>query len=333
MNFSLIICTYNRDEAIATLMHSIAKQTVYPEQIIIVDASLNSKTNDFFEKNQFKNIEYYNVDGENRGLTKQRNFGIQKVVATSEIVCFLDDDTILTANYFQELLDTYHKHPEALGVGGYITNEVHWEKLEANKVTDASYYVNDGYIRKEDKRNVLRKRLGLGADKNPGFLPEFSHGRSVSYLPPTDKIYEVEQFMGGVSSFRKKVLDEHKFSTFFDGYGLYEDADFTFRISRIGKLFVNTKAKLEHHHHPSGRPNQYNYGRMVVWNGWYVWRVRHPKPSFKAKVKWHLITLLLAFIRLGNVISTPNKQAAFTEFIGRIAAYIKLFVKKPKIVS
>lgn len=333
MKFTLIICTYNRDEAIATLMQSIAKQVLYPDQIIIVDASLTFKTKEFFEKNSFKNTEYYSVDDNNRGLTKQRNFGIQKVANSSEVVCFLDDDTILETNYFQELLGTYIQYPDALGVGGYITNEIHWDKSDANKLIDDAYFVYDGYFRKEDRRNVLRKKLGLEADRNPGFLPEFSHGRSVSYLPPTDKVYEVEQFMGGVSSFRKKVLDEHKFSTFFDGYGLYEDADFTFRISKLGKLYVNTKAKLEHHHHPSGRPNQYCYGRMVVWNGWYVWRIRHPKPSFKAKIKWHLITLLLTFIRLGNVFSTTNKQAAFTEFIGRMSAYLKLLVKKPKIVS
>jgi len=30
-------------------------------------------------------------------------------------------------------------------------------------------------------------------------MPEFSHGRSVGFLPPSEKIYYVEQLMGGVS--------------------------------------------------------------------------------------------------------------------------------------
>lgn len=331
MNFSLIICTYNRNEAIAVLMQSIMKQLLYPNQIIIVDASLNSKTKDYFDTNSFPNLEYYLVKDKDRGLTRQRNFGINKVNSNSEVVCFLDDDTILESNYFKELVQTYEIHPEALGVGGYITNEIQWFKVKENSLIDNTCFEFDGFYRKEDSRNILRNILGLAANRNPGFLPEFSHGRSISYLPPSGNIYEVEQLMGGVSSFKKKVLDENKFSTFFDGYGLYEDADFSLRISKIGKLYVNTKAQLEHHHNPSGRPNQYCYGRMVVWNGWYVWRVRWPKPSLKAKLKWHFITCLLILVRLGNVFTTSNRVASFTEFSGRVTAYIKLFFFKPSV--
>jgi hypothetical protein len=61
-------------------------------------------------------------------LTKQRNYGISKVQDFSEVVCFLDDDTVLACpNYFEEILKTYTKPiPDALGVGGYINNEVNW---------------------------------------------------------------------------------------------------------------------------------------------------------------------------------------------------------------
>jgi hypothetical protein len=136
--------------------------------------------------------------------------------------------------------------------------------------------------------------------------------------------------MGGVSSFRKKIFETHQFSTYFEGYGLYEDADFTLQVSKTGKLYLNTAAQLEHHHDASGRPNQYEYGKMVVRNGWYVWRVKHEKPSFKARFKWHLITLLLIFIRSTNIITTSKKKDAFTETIGRTVAWFSLFFFKPK---
>jgi GT2 family glycosyltransferase len=42
---------------------------------------------------------------------------------------------------------------------------------------------------------------------------------------------------------------------------LYEDTDFTLRVSKTGKLYLNTTAKLNHHHDASGRPNQYQYGK------------------------------------------------------------------------
>jgi GT2 family glycosyltransferase len=171
----------------------------------------------------------------------------------------------------------------------------------------------------------------LDSDTKPGFLPEFSHGRSVGFLPPSDKIYEVEQLMGGVSSFRKRVFDSFQFSTYFEGYGLYEDADFTLRLSKVGKLYVNTAATLAHYHDSSGRPNQYHYGKMVVRNGWYVWRIKHRFPSFKAQLKWHSITLLLTFIRLTNTFTTDKKKDSFFEFLGRMVGWFSLLLNKPKL--
>ena len=135
--------------------------------------------------------------------------------------------------------------------------------------------------------------------------------------------------MGGVSSFRKSVFKEFQFSTYFEGYGLYEDADFTLRLSKVGKLYINTNAQLGHYHDASGRPNQYDYGKMVVRNGYYVWRVKYPNPSFKAKIKWHLITLLLTVIRFTNVATTSKRKEAFTETLGRISGCVTLFFNPP----
>ena len=79
---------------------------------------------------------------------------------------------------------------------------------------------------------------------------------------------------------------------------MYEDAYFSIRVAKIGKLYINTAAKLYHYHDALGRPNKYHYGKMVVRNGWFVWRVKNPKPLLDAKIKWHAITLLLIIARL-----------------------------------
>lgn len=333
MNFSLIICTYNRRKAIEILMNSIVNQSIYPNQIVIVDGSLNEETKIYFETTLFKNLDYFLVDASNRGLTKQRNFGIYKVHDTSEIVCFLDDDTILDEHYFSEIIHSYRKFPDAFGVGGYITNEVKWIQNSETYKACTTCFTYDGFHRKEDKRFFLRKSLGLDSNVLPGFSPLFSHGRSLSYLPPSGKIYKVEQLMGGVSSFRKEVLDTHKFSTYFEGYGLYEDAEFTIRVSKFGQLYLNTNAKLEHHHDTSGRPNQYCYGKMVVRNGWYVWRTKNPNPKLIHFIKWHSITLLLLFIRIANVFTTKKRKEAFTESLGRIVGWFSIVFNKPKIIN
>jgi len=220
--------------------------------------------------------------------------------------------------------------PDALGVGGYICNEIKWEKVSDNYIPKIDEFYFDGWKRKDGSRFVLRKKLNLDSDRLPGFSPMFSHGRSVGFLPPSNKIYEVEQLMGGVSSFRKSVFKDFSFSTYFEGYGLYEDADFTLRVAKTGKLYLNTAAKLNHYHAASGRPNQYNYGKMVVRNGWYVWHVKNPNPVFKDYFKWHAITILLTVIRFTNTFTSSNKKEAFTESLGRTIGWWSLVFNRPK---
>ncbi len=168
-------------------------------------------------------------------------------------------------------------------------------------------------------------------DTSPGFLPTFAHGRSIGFLPPSGKIYRVEQIMGGVSSYKKEIFDRLSFSTYFEGYGLYEDADFSLRIAKLGKLYVNTGARLSHHHDASGRPNKFKYGKMVVRNGWYVWRVKYSKPSFKSRIKWNLTVLLLTAIRFLNVFTINHKKEALTETLGRKMGWLSLLFNTPKV--
>lgn len=331
MRLSLIICTYKRHKAIINLLDSVKAQTVYPDEILVIDGSDDDLTKDILMQKEYKNLVYHKVEPQDRGLTRQRNFGIRKVNPDTEIVAFLDDDTVLEKEYFEEIIKTYHNYSNALGVGGYITNEISWEKVSDNYKPKINEFVFDSYKRTDGSRFVIRKKIGLDSNVPPGYSPDYSHGRSISFLPPSGKTYEVHQLMGGVSSFRKEIFEKIQFSTYFEGYGLYEDADFTLRLSNIGKLYINTSAKLEHHHDASGRPNKYNYGKMVVRNGWYVWRVKYPKPSFKAKIKWHSITILLTLVRYGNAITTSQKKEALTEAWGRTVGWWSLLFNKPKV--
>jgi GT2 family glycosyltransferase len=329
MKSGLIICTYQRPEAIIKLLRSIKEQTVYPDQILVVDGSLDDHTKNSLPQQEFPKIEYFKVGKEDRGLTRQRNFGISKLVPQIEIVFFLDDDVIISPAYFEEILGTYQYFPQALGVSGYTVNETEWKAVEENYTPSFGEFMFDGWVRKEGSRFLLRRKFGLQPDVPPGYMPEFSHGYSAGFLPPSGKTYEVEMLMGGIASYRKQVFSEFQFSPFFEGYGLYEDADFSLRVSRIGKLYVNTAAKLEHYHDEAGRPNKFRYGKMVVRNGWYVWRVRHQNPSLLGKLKWHGTSFLLTLVRLGNIFNTPKKKEALTESLGRIAGWWSLLLERP----
>jgi hypothetical protein len=67
---------------------------------------------------------------------------------------------------------------------------------------------------------------------------------------------------------------------------------------------------------------------MVVRNGWYIWRVRHPKPGFKNGFKWHVTVLLLTIITLISSLGSFN-FSGIQEALGRFLAWGILFFKKP----
>ncbi|MDN3666505.1 glycosyltransferase [Algibacter miyuki] len=329
MSFSLVVCTYMRPKAVVSLLESVALQTLYPNEILIIDGSKNNDTKSVLSEKTFSNLKYFKVDEAHRGLTKQRNFGISKVSSHSEVLCFLDDDTVLEPNYFESVIEAFKSDGGITGVGGVDTNGNRWKQKKVGVIYPKSkFYTIGNYVIKEGSRNVMRNYFGLQSREKPGVMPDFSHGRTYGY-PFTNTLHDVDLLVGMSFSFRRIVFENIKFSTYFEGYGLYEDADYSLRALKYGRNVLSTKAKLAHYHNDLGRPNQYKYGKMVVRNGWYVWRVKYPKPNLKARFKFHATSLLLTVIRGTNVITTSEKQKAFTETIGRIVGWFSLLWNKP----
>lgn len=331
MEFSLIVCTYKRAQPLICLLESVERQTLYPSEILIIDGSADDATKLALATKSFPQLEYFKVSAEQRGLTKQRNFGIAKVKDHSEVVCFVDDDTVLENDYFEEIIKTYKKDQNIIGVGGVAVNENRWIDKDFKKSYSRNkFYEFEGYVYPEALRNRIRNFFGLQSNLPPGRMPDFSHGRTCGF-PLTSKIYEVDLLIGMSFSFRKKIFDSISFSTYFEGYGLYEDADFSIRAQYFGSIVINTNAKLAHYHDASGRPNKYVYGKMVVRNGYYVWRVKYPKPSLKAKFKWHAITLLLTLFRFTNIFDrlSIKRKEAFTEGMGRVVGWWSLLFNSP----
>ncbi|MFV8279914.1 glycosyltransferase family 2 protein [Christiangramia marina] len=333
LNFNLIVCTYKRAESLLRLLRSVQTQSLYPNRILIIDGSPDNNTAKMLEANQILNLEYFKVDEHDRGLTRQRNYGIKRLNIDCDIVCFLDDDVILEKDYLRKIIGTFILIPEALAVSGYISNDADWQKVEDADETDKDLFTYDGWSRVEGSRFGMRRKFGLAPDKAPGMMPDFSHGYSTAFLPPSNKIYEVEMMMGGISSYRVGIFKKLSFSEYFEGYGLYEDADFSLRLAKKGKLFVNTAASLEHHHDTAGRPDVFKYGKMVLRNGYYVWRVKYSNPSLKATLKWHATALLLTSIRFSNVLTSKSKKEAFFEAAGRLSGWFSLFINAPKPTS
>jgi GT2 family glycosyltransferase len=312
---SLVICTLDRPASVGRLLEALRHQVQPPQEVLVIDASTDGATADVVDSARagWPGDGLRHVDARaDRGLTRQRNVGI--AASTGEVVAFLDDDTVPDPGYTAELLACFDRHPDAVGVGGTIVEDG-W--VPSTGPARSGWYQADGQERAEGARWRLRRRLGLDAGAPPGTMPPSGHGRPIAFLPPSGEDHQVEFLMGGASAWRRTLLDDCRFDPGFEGYGLYEDLELCLAAGERGALYVAGAARLRHEHAAEARPDPGRYGRMVVVNGWYVWRRRWPRPRPADRLRWWATTAVLAACRL------PDGRDGRREAAGRMAGMLR----------
>lgn len=222
LTISVIIPTKNRHEDLFNTIKSVISQTCLPEELIIIDQNMSSEVKDalisaYENELKEKNITLkYIHDSQITGLTQARNRGIEK--NESDIVLFLDDDVILERDFIFNMMEIYKKYPDIYGVSGVITNfRIGLVEYLIRKIFETGDFA--------DRRSLIFTRLDKY--KNAECI-------SVSKLP------------GGLTSYRQEVFKDFKFDENFIKYGMGEDFDFSFRVSRKYKIVITPKAKLIH---------------------------------------------------------------------------------------
>lgn len=315
-----VVCTKDRPESLRNLLRAVAIQSQVPDEVLIVDASTSSSATleMLKEFDRTINVRHIIPRPEERGLTKQRNLAVR--LNRHNQVAFLDDDTIPSRAYFQRLSACLHRHPDAVGVGGYIPSTP-WEQIGAAK---RGYFVNDGWRRQEALRWRALSHLRLTVEYRAGFMPPSGYHRSNAF-PPSGKDYLVENIMGGASLWRRTVFDHAQFPTYLGGYGLYEDLVFCLDAAHAGDIYLCTSAIVEHHHDPRSRPRRFAYGAMVTKNGYLAWRKRWPDPPPGAQLRWWTTSIVLALIR---GLDRQHPIQGFIEAVGRFAGLIQVAVHR-----
>jgi hypothetical protein len=79
-----------------------------------------------------------------------------------------------------------------------------------------------------------------------------------------------EVIRGTAASFRREVFKAERFDESFPGYGLAEDCDFSYRVSRKWQVMVEPAARTYHSPSPVARPASRTYHRMSVVHGWHL---------------------------------------------------------------
>ena len=107
MKISVIIPTFNRADFILKTIKSIQKQTIQPDEIIVIDDGSTDDT-----KNLISNLNIKYIYQNNQGVSLARNRGIKEV--KNNWVAFCDSDDIWHKNKLEEQINFHKQNPNIL---------------------------------------------------------------------------------------------------------------------------------------------------------------------------------------------------------------------------
>ena len=93
LTLSIIIPAYNEERHLPDCLDAIAKQTVAPYEVIVVNNNSTDRTLEIAEEYDFVKV----VKQKEQGLIASRNYGFDK--ASGELIARLDADSIIDRNW------------------------------------------------------------------------------------------------------------------------------------------------------------------------------------------------------------------------------------------
>ncbi|KKA44120.1 glycosyltransferase family A protein [Salinivibrio sp. KP-1] len=106
--FSVVITTKNRPDFLFRCVHSIYRNSVLPEEVIIINDGGDRLTDDVFNS---YNIKIKTVNNKiSKGANFCRNYGVS--LAKTELVFFIDDDDTFTKYSFERRLEVFSSDSE-----------------------------------------------------------------------------------------------------------------------------------------------------------------------------------------------------------------------------
>ncbi len=245
-----------RPEEVSGLLDNISKQTLMPDEVILVDGAPDDVTETMNVVNSIAGnypfrVEYFRHGG---GTAIQRNVGIDK--ARGEFVALVDDDVRLDPNFLKVIIARFSDDPES-EIGGVV-----------------GYRTNEHFKASESERWRWYRRLKLLTIFEPGHY-DFKTGYPInaSLQEPFSGTRPVDFMTTACAVWRREVFDSGlRFHNFFRDYGVLEDAHFSLRAGRNWKLLQSGDAHCVELRSPHGRVDRRKIGYKSVVNYYFVFK-------------------------------------------------------------
>jgi len=299
---SIIVCTYQRAASLRRFLSSCALQKKNLTTLIIVDASSDDETEITVKSRGdldrvAHQVVYHRVEGQLKGLTRQRNFGLRWVY--TDLIAFFDDDIVLDRHCLAELEATLRspQHSSAIAACCQISNES---------------------MKTLPPRWRIRRFLRLYRQEQAGYYHSCGIAIPQSLLPLFSSVREVEIVPGGATCWRTKVFRRLAFDETFEGYGQAEDIEFSLKSRMLGPKLLVAGARVDHLHAANGRPSAFHYGYQCARHSLVI-RRRYGSSQLKHCAQylcWQAIDLVLL---LAQGFAQPR---AWMQAAGRITGFV-----------
>ena len=227
-SISVVLPTKNRHFDLSNFFDSLLKQSIFPDQVIVIDQSSENLSEALITNkvNSIKSSTLTYIHNTNiKGLVEAKHYSLQ--YNKSDLICFLEDDVILEKDFIEKIISGFKHIPDMYGCCGVITNPP-----IINFVYEFFFHLF---------------HIGIYKDIRVGIY---------GYNNLSQKFFESDKLSGGLSAWRKEVFS-HTFFDLKNNLHYTEDIDISSRVAYLfpNSLFINTHARLAHYFSKSNRSN------------------------------------------------------------------------------
>ncbi len=300
---SAIIATMNRPGDLEAALRSLAIQTRLPDEILVIDQSSDDVTKKLVLRMQSDDtvigprLKYFFQ--EKRSLVQARNRGMDE--AKGDIWSFLDDDIVLFEDYYQKIGHAFETDPKLAGISGNAKVKEAWYGWKWN----LRVFLHNLFLLNHYDGNMTWSGFG-----HPIYEREIERPMRVELLP------------GCNMNYRRSVAQGERFDEYFKGYSYREDAEYSYRIAKKGKVTMIPDARLWHNYSTSSRMTEAELKKMKIKNYYYVFE--------KFKGRNPLARILFAYSLVGLALIdwieylTNRNESKWNKFTAGVSASFSL---------